>query len=270
MTAPRHRSFIRDAGASLALNGSGHNWAMWGLTVALISSPYLLSYLPIMPRFVGVISMVFAVLTTGLFLAYLQDVLRHTASGDDELPDYDQFHDWQSSVAEPVLTIIWTIGVLIAPWIAWRLAAPHAVLDPAAATALTWGLGAVGFGLVPIGLVATAWGGVGMVFRADLLLRAVIRAPAAYGILLVALMLVIGVAGIVLFARVPARVMPDALAGWVAGDEFFARRFGSWRVFEIPVVLEAVVVYALLQLARLMGLYQRRFGHRLPWMDETE
>jgi len=263
--ARRHRAFLRDAGASLALNGSAHNWGMAGLTVAFVSAPYLLNFLPIMSNYTLVVSVVAAGITAGLFLAHLQDVLRHTASGDDELPDYDQFHDWQSSVAEPVLTILWTIGVLIAPWIAWRLAAPHAGLHPSSEAALAWGLGVVGFGLVPIGLVATAWGGVGMVFRVDLLARAVIRTPAAYALLLVALAMVIGLTAAVLLARAPEELLPGFLMDWVAGGSPYRRYITEWRVFKVPVLLEAVVVYALLQLARLMGLYQRHFGERLPW-----
>ena len=265
MPGRRHSAFLKDAGASLALNGSGHNWGMAGLSVAFISAPYLLTFLPIMSAYTLLVSMVVAGITAGLFLAYLQDVLRHTASGDDELPDYDQFHDWQSSIAEPVLTIVWTVVVLIAPWIAWRVAAPHAGLHPSSGAAIAWGLGVIGFGLVPIGLVATAWGGIGMVFRVDLLVRAVIRTPAAYGLLLVALALVIGVTSVVLLARAPEELLPGFFMDWVGGGSSYGWYMKEWRVYEVPVLLEAVAVYALLQLARLMGLYQRHFGDRLPW-----
>ena len=260
-----HSAFIKDAAAALLLNRSLHNWAIVAITAAFISLPFVMSLIPMQWNMAILVAFFFSAVTAGLFCAYLLDVIPATAAGEDELPDYGVFDDFMHSIAEPLITGVWTAIALLAPWIAWRLAMPHVDVDAQNAQMISWLLGLGGLALVPIGFIATAWGGVGMVFRVDVLLRAVLRAPGAYALLLVVLTVVVCVIAMVLGARAPERVLPGFLLRLASGNDPFAYFRGDLRVFEIPVLVEFVIVYTLVLMAKLLGLYQRHFGERLPW-----
>ncbi len=260
---------MKDAAAALLLNRSLHNWAIVGITTALISLPFVMSFVPMLWNMALLVASLFSLVTAGLFSAYLLDVIPATAAGEDELPDYGVFDDYKHSIVEPLVTGVWTVLVLLAPWIAWRLALPHLDVGAANAAVISWLLGLGGLALVPIGFIATAWGGVGMVFRVDVLLRAVLRAPGAYTLLLVVLAAVLCLISVVLLTRIPERLLPEILVSLAGGNDrlYFFRP--HYRVFEIPVLAEAIVVYTLVVLAKLLGLYQRHFGDHLPWAPET-
>jgi hypothetical protein len=261
----RHAAFGRDALRSLWLCGSWHNWAMVGLLALFLSLPYLASFLPVLGQFATLIGIVLSLLTAALFAAYFLEIIPATASGEDELPDYPDASNWRDSVAEPLMSLICTVVALITPWLVWRLVSPHLGVSDATASAVTWTLGLAGFGLVPIGFVATAWGGVGMLSRVDLLLRAVWRTPLEYLSLLVMLALAIGAVGVLLFARVPTARLPDWLIWFATGGDLFTITLGGWRPAQVPVLAEFITVFAAILLARLIGLYQRHFGDRFPW-----
>lgn len=261
----RHAAFGRDALRSLWLCGSLHNWGLFGILAFFLSLPYLAAWLPIFGAFVTLVSLIVGLLTAGLFAAYFLEIIPATAAGEDELPDYPDLAHPQDAIAEPLVSLLWTVGILIAPWIAWRLLTPHLDVSDATASTLAWILGLLGFGLIPIGFVATAWGGVGMVFRVDLLVRAVWRTPLEYLALLAILATALTI-GVMLFqARVPAKLTPDWLLDVIAGEDFHARYVREWRVLHFPLLAECVFLYTAIMLARLIGLYQRHFGDRLPW-----
>ena len=268
MPMRRHSAFGHDAAAALLLNRSLHNWAIVAITAGFISLPYVISRVPIMGNMALLVTFLFSMVTAGLFCAYLHEVIPATASGEDELPDYGDFHDAMHSIIEPVVTCLWTVVALLAPWIAWRLALPHVDFGSQNAEAISWLLGLGGLALAPIGFIATAWGGVGMVFRVDVLFRAVLRAPVAYALLLGTLTIVVIVIALVLGARAPERVLPGFLIRLAGGNDPLVLIRGGLRVFEIPVLAETIVVYTLVLLAKLLGLYQRHFGEHMPWTPE--
>ncbi len=261
----RHAAFGRDALRSLWLCGSWRNWAMLGLLTLFLSLPYLAAALPILGAFAALVGIVLGALTAGLFAAYFLEIIPATAAGEDELPDYPDASNWRDSVAEPLVSLLWTVGILIAPWVAWRLAAPQVGVSEPWVSAAAWALGLLGFGLVPIGFVATAWGGVGMVFRVDMLIRAVWRTPLEYLALLAMLAMTL-TGGLILFtSRVPRKVVPDWLLDLLAGGDLYARFLKEWRLFDFPFLAEFVFLFTAILLARLIGLYQRHFGDRFPW-----
>ncbi len=258
MIDSRHRRFVQDFVKAVGLNHSLHNLAIVGWLTALYSAVYLAVA---MPWLVGIqlLSLFALLIGLGMHAVLMIDAVPSVASGEDRLPDFPEFSNWQDSIVSPILHVICTVTFLIGPWFVWRWVAPGAGIDATTTNTISWVLGVGGLLLIPIGYVGMAFGGLGVVLRYDLLIRAVIRTPVAYVILLALVVFTGWVGYSLLMSKAPASLTPSN--AWFAGPRV-------WRLLNVPVLADAVFVYFTIVLSLTLGLYQRHFGDRFPWNTE--
>ena len=256
MAAGLYRRYLTDARRAAGLNGSLHNAAMVGWLVAINALPYALWALPMARNYISLIESIVMGAVAGIHIAFLLDTLPSVAGGDDELPEFAEFTNWQDSIIAPVIRFVFTAVFLLGPWLLWRFVTPHLALDPSLVSGVSWTLGAGGIALLPMGYIALCFGGLTAVLRLDALLLAIWRTKRAYALVLTMLALVLWAAVTVMMRRAPGVLTP------VVTPQTALR---VWRVLDVPVLAETVFVYTSVVMAMLLGVFQRHFGDRFPW-----
>jgi ribosomal protein S27AE len=242
------RSFISDVMRAFGLFGKFKNFLIWivfavflkfGLTGAM---------------FLGCLGFPVELGLYGSIFSFCLNTIRNVAGREDDLPDAgDLFDIWEGAFL-PLLQFVGSLIVVglppgIVAFVMWKLGFPAEQL-----LAVTVPLSAVCLFLWPVIILAVSLGGLTVVYRPDMLLRAILTAPLQY--IFVWVLLVVTVAALVavkVLALVALVVAPKTLSGLLTG------------VFLVGFAIQAAELYALIVSMSLIGLYYRHYHRRFPW-----
>ncbi len=236
------RPFWRDALASFAIFTDPSNAAV------LVGSVVIAFFID--PPFDFPYYSVISWLLFGLLSAFLMDITRTVANGEDELPILEYSGDLYEGIILPILMFYGAVMVSAIPVYSVMLADRIVGLDPRVAQIAYPLASGIGVLLAPAALLTVAIGGLSALVRVDLMLVLIARTFVPY-IAIVALCAAAVSIDYVLLVK------PTDIWAWMCRsfkDEVVATLFAS-----------IVAMYINIVTARLIGLHYRHFSHRFPW-----
>ena len=236
-------------------------WADVGWTFAMFTNPGNLIMLVIIWGLHGImpfvkaapcIGLVGAFIVYGWLCSYWFNVIVEAANGEDDLPSLSLTDGFMDDVIAPLFKFVgasllaWVpaIACAVAMILITSVSVGQVIADP---TMLLVVLVGVSMFLWPMVLLVTAIGGLGAVFRLDLLVATVARTLLPY------------LAVCLLFAGTLAlEWSADPIAAWITG--------GQMSDYLVTGILAALVqAYFSVVSMRIVGLYYHHFKERFAW-----
>lgn len=220
-----------------------------------------------MAYFAGCLGWAAQVIVAGWFCSFQFNIVLGAAAGESELPPLALTGGLWEDIVAPLLKILSTYAVVSIPFVVYILAgmlgAPAAGGAGGGGGAPVWLTGqyligtvftvAAGLFMWPIVVLVVAIGGVGGLFRPDLIAQTIIRTLPAY---LITVLTVYLAMGLNIVAEVVAESVdpdPDHVPQWLA------------TMILLPLLLKFVAVYLTIIAMRTIGLYYHHFKTRFAW-----
>ncbi|GMU21288.1 MAG: hypothetical protein AMXMBFR13_13810 [Phycisphaerae bacterium] len=247
------RSFWADLAASFFFFLNGSSLVTFIVISFVAMWDALVSYAP------GFLSLMGHALINGYLCAFYMNVIRETASGEDELPGVS-VTSVLDDILFPLAQFIGTWAVALAPAVITlvlfvnssdELTALHA-MDPSLWPGVVYALGVVGLALWPVIVLGVAIGGGFNGLWPHVIIRTALGAPLAYLAILAALIVATA------FMMLP----------WF---DFFGLRAANLPIGAIVgLALVSIILgeYSAIVSMRVIGLFYRHFKHRFPWVAE--
>jgi hypothetical protein len=210
--------------------------------IVLLAGTLFFWLLDLAQNFAGPLSLILALFSGGYLAAYVQGVIQSSAQGEDELPRWPEFSDWHQDILVPCLQMGVTVLLCLGPgWAVLGLAGADAG-TPGLAWA-GWALLGVGALYLPMALLAVAMADTLTGVSPTVVIPAMLRIRAPYG------------------------VTCGVLAAVFALNALLDFLLGNW--LRIPVLsagLQGFVgLYGLAVQARILGVLYHCHRDRLRW-----
>lgn len=172
--------------------------------------------------------------------AYFVEVLTHTASGDEEPPDWPQIADWRKDLIRPACLLLIAAATSFFPTLVWWIAGRYGLVPKQIAVLIL--LGSLGMFYLPMAILAT------VLFDGFHGLSPLIVAPAIlktlpeYGLVVILFLGLLGMffVGGIIIPQIP--ILRSMLAG-------------------------VVFMYCLTIQARILGVLYWKYASRIGWFD---
>ena len=241
------RGFWSDAGRSFLLDLKPLNLIPVVFAAFLYGVLWLLGF----GRFMGMAGTLLMLLgrffVFGWLCSFWMNIIRETASGEDEIPTFKWEGGAWEDIAVPFLEFVGSLLAVMAPAITAAILA-YAMGSELLAPVAT-GLAVAGLFAWPAALLVVSIGGIGAAFQLDAIALTIVRSFVPY----------LAIVGLIALA-VGAEAW--AAAKLLQGSGRLSAGLGM-------VALESLVqAWAMIVSMRCIGLYYRHFKHRFPWSAE--
>jgi hypothetical protein len=231
------RGFWEDAARSFVLSGKAGNLIPLAFAAALQMVTVLL-------RYATCIGLVVDFVIFGWLAAFYMNIIRETASGEDDIPTMRWESGLWDDVLAPLVTFIASLAAVMSPAILCWIATYYLSSEPLGMLATV--IAFAGVFAWPAALLVVSIGGAATAFHLDAIILTIFKSFLPY-------VAVVGlIAATMIFQSLSAKHLYERTGGGVAA----------------AAVQSVITQWAWIVSMRCVGLYYRHFKDRFPWSAE--
>ena len=234
-----HDDLDRQSFGALLFGSLAYPFQGDGLIILLVGG-LVLTAVNFLAGFLVFISLIIAIFSTGYLFGALQIIVRSSAQGDPELPNWPAFEVWTSEVVQPILLWLSTLVACFGPALLAAALAWH--FEDMVLTGFAAALGLGGFLYYPMALLGVALTDSLAGMNPVLVFCSISRVPGRYAAAVAVLVLVMTVQ---ILGGVLAETFPSKAVGYI------------WNSFNS-------LYFAIVQ-ARILGLLYYANREKLAW-----